>query len=622
MSLNRSTALIALMALLGCAVSAPPVQAGPLLDWLFGHKQTAPITPVGAPVPVGTGYAAGYGAAGYAVAPVVQPPAAAYPAAAYPAATAPGYAGNYGTYYSTQLPAIGPAGAGYTAPMPSGIAAATLPSSMPPTLSYVPNFQTQSQRTPVTYYRPLMTTDPNTGAQVVAMAPCTSYEMMAQRVPVLGRSALFGSTVAPTAAIPSQALPTYTLPSGGVPLAYSTPSITAPYSTAYGVYGSSNTGGSYTTLQPGVAQVAPSIGAVAPSSAEQAAVYPTAPLAQTPYYGSTSGGSCGDAGATPWQPVPGGAPGLVAPQAPPAQYPSQVSPGYSQPEYSPAPNGSVTPSFNATPGVYPPSSGGSSDPADMPPSLPSTGTSAAAAPQFNSLHADSSQSTQRPQLRSIVRYPSSSSASAGSTTQSQTAAAHADSDDSSRDNRESRSDVPVMLPIPAPQDFHHEPRWNPGLLREEDMTALRPIDSRAVQLAGHAKPIVWASFESPSPVADQPQPTRQTSALELTPVDARVSPSHASASHASGSSASGSSVSANATTSIDHSHNQLRSIVNSATVNSAAQTTQVRQPSRSFSTIERSPESHLPESPLASVPDEATSWPRPQRDASGWKASR
>ncbi len=550
MSLNRSTAFVALLAVLSCALSPRSVQAGPLLDWLFGHKQTAPITPVGAPVPVGTGYAAGYGAAGYAVAPVVQPhvaaypaaayPAAAYPAAAYPAAASPGYAGNYGTYYSTQLPAIGPAGAGYTAPMPSGIAAATLPSSMPPTLSYVPNFQTQSQRTPVTYYRPLMTTDPNTGAQVVAMAPCTSYEMMAQRVPVLGRSALFGSAVAPTVAPPSQALPTYTLPSGGVPLAYSTPSITAPYSTAYGVYGSSNTAGSYSTLQPAIAQTAPSI---APSSVAPTGVYPTAPLAQSPYYGSNSGGSCGDAGATPWQPVPGGAPGLVAPQAPPAQYPSQISPGFSQPEYSPAPTGSATPSFNATPnvapGVYPPSNGGTSDPADVPPSLPGTSSSAASPPQFNSLHADAAQSSQRPQLRSIVRYPSSSAAaSAGGATQSQPATAQVEGNDSRTDNREGRSDIPTMLPIPAPQDFHHEPRWNPGLLREEDMTALRPIDSRAMQLAGHAKPIVWASFESRGSSAQPSQAAHVQPALEL------------------------------------------------------------------------------------SVPEESTNLPRPQRDASGWKASR
>ncbi|MEZ6080127.1 MAG: hypothetical protein R3C56_31995 [Pirellulaceae bacterium] len=220
MSLKRTRSTMALIALVSCGLSPRAAQAGPLLDWLFGRTQAGPAYAVGAPVPVGNG--------GYA---------AAYGAAAYPAT---GYAGNYGTYYGSQLPAIGPAGAGYTAPMPTGIAAATLPSNLPSTLSYVPNFQTQAQRAPVTYYRPLLTTDPNTGAQVVAMAPCTSYETMAQRTPIWGRSALFGSNAAPTFQPPSQALPTYTLPSGGIPLAYSSPSITAPYSTAYGVYGTND----------------------------------------------------------------------------------------------------------------------------------------------------------------------------------------------------------------------------------------------------------------------------------------------------------------------------------------------------------------------------------------------
>lgn len=599
MSLKRTTALMAMMALLSCGLSPRTAQAGPLLDWLFGRSSTAPAQPVGPPVPVGNGYAANYGVGGYGVAPVGQAPSAAYPAANQ----AGGYAGNYGTYYSSRLPAIGPAGAGYTAPMPSGIAAATLPATMPPTLSYVPNFQTQSQRTPVTYYRPLMTTDPNTGAQVVAMAPCTSYEMMAQRVPVFGRSALFGSNTPPTFQPPAQALPTYTLPSGGIPLAYSTPSITAPYSTAYGVYGSTNSAGSYSTLQPGIAQTAPNIGGTAPSNVGPAGSYPTAPLAQTPYYGSSNGGSCGDHAATPWQPVPGGAPGLVAPQAPPSQYPSQ-----STPDYSPVPNGTVAPPSSSSPGVYPPSGGGSSDPGDVRPSLPSLGTSAASAPHFdsqygnsqrsNSQHADStpaegaSQASQRPQLRSIVRYPSSPSQADSQASQSHATAAQGESgNDYGGVNRESRSEVPAMLPIPAPQDFHHEPRWNPGLLREEDMTAQRAIDSRAAQLAGHAKPIVWASFESPRTVATQGAASVQDSTAVPQALRAEAEP---------------------AASVTNHQNNQLRSIVRS----SAAPQAMV-QPVQSPAGIQ-----HLPESRLMPSHGEPASTPRMQRDASGWKASR
>ncbi len=466
MSLKSSLPIVAIIAMVSCGLSPRAAQAGPLIDWLFGRTQTAPAYAVGAPIPVGNGYAAGYGAAGYA-------------ATGYP--TTAGYAGNYGTYYGSQLPAIGPAGAGYAAPMPSGIAAATLPATLPSTLSYVPNFQTQAQRVPVTYYRPLLTTDPNTGAQVVAMAPCTSYETMAQRVPALGRSALFGSDAAPAFQPPSQALPTYTLPSGGIPLAYSSPSITAPYSTAYGAYGTGDGSGGYSVLQP---QSVPPVmggypGLQAPTSIGPAGAYPTAPLSQSPYYGSGAGGSCGDSSgmATPWQAVPSGSaqssiPGLVAPQAP-ASTPAYPQQPYSQPNYGPAPTISPAPG-NATPGgVYP-------DPGDVRPTLPPLGTSSAAAPQQDNL---------RPTLRSVVRYPQSSD---------QPHQANASRSEGDNSASGSRGQVPSMLPIPAPADFNHEPRWNPGLLREEDMTALRPVAPSAAQWAGHAKPIVWASFESPS----------------------------------------------------------------------------------------------------------------------------
>lgn len=179
------------VASLGCAVSPRSAQAGPLIDWLFGRSPAGPAYPVGQPVPVGNGYATGY--AGYAAAPAASYGVANYgtPGNGYAAgygSYAPnsgGYAGNYGTYYSSQLPTIGPAGAGYTAPMPSGITAATLPATTAPTLSYVPNYQTYSQRAPVTYYRPLMTTDPNTGAQVVAMAPALPMRLWLSGPPAL-----------------------------------------------------------------------------------------------------------------------------------------------------------------------------------------------------------------------------------------------------------------------------------------------------------------------------------------------------------------------------------------------------------------------------------------------------
>jgi hypothetical protein len=477
MAIRSFTSLVAFLAITCCGMFPQTVQAGPLLDWLFGKHRNAPAYPVGPAVPVAAGYGAGYG--GYA---------ANYPG--YNPAAAQGYAGNYGTYYSSQLPAIGPAGAGYTAPMPSGIAAATMPS----TLSYVPNFQTQATRAPVTYYRPLLTTDPNTQTQVVALAPCTSYEYLTQRAPTFGRSALFGSNAAPVYQPPTQALPTYTLPSGGVPLAAGGPGFTSPYASGYPNYGNAGSTygsgyrGSYSTLQP-----------TAPSSIGPAGAYPTAPLGQTPYYGNTNGGSCG--GFVPGLAAPP-APGGLAPSAigPSSGYPggvpstppttmtpysgaaptTQIQPGdYPAPNSFPAPDGSLPPGYGPAPspgGIFPPSS---SDPASIPPQLP---------PASNFGSPTSAQSTElRPQLRSVTRHPSA---------QDQTAPTDTTRSDL-RPITPSQRDLPMMMPIPAPKDFDATPRWNPGLLSEQDMTALRPITATEAETAGQATPIHWASFEKP-----------------------------------------------------------------------------------------------------------------------------
>lgn len=485
---QRSTLTLATWLTIASWGLAPhTAQAGPLLDWLFGRNRLAPAYPVGPAVPVANGAqgaVAGYG----------------------------GYAGNYGTYYSSQLPAIGPAGAGYTAPMPGGIAAATQPAALPPTLSYVPNFQTQAQRAPVTYYRPLLTTDPNTGAQVVAMAPCSSYEYMAQRVPVLGRSALFGSSAPPVFQPPTQALPTYTLPSGGVPLAYSSPSITAPYSTAYGVYGTNPSFGGYPTA-PSTATYG-----MAPPSVGQAGSFPTTALGQSAYYGAQNGGSCGGLGAG--SVAPSLPPGLVAPQAPgtaipglpPANYPQFSAPPPTTyapvPGYAPAP-GSVTPSP-----VFPPPA--SNDPGSTAPQLPPDPLPGTPLP------GTSAQSNLRPQLRSITRTPRVGDSPTVSAPTGQ--------------RNEATRDLPAMLPIPAPEDFQHQPRWSPPLLRDGDMTALHAVQPEVVQMAGQSKPIHWASFEQPSvsqarsievaaaesPVSHQPSTSGRLRPIEYPSQDAAM----------------------------------------------------------------------------------------------------
>ena len=166
-----------------------------------------PAYPVGQPVPANTSYYGGY------------------------APTTP-YTANYGYYNGPQSAVIGPGTAGYRAPVPSGISAATVPS----TLSYVPNFRTNAYRAPVTYYRPIMTTDPNTGAQVVTMAPCTSYEYQTQRVPTMGRQAFYPSSSWPQAVPQTRpTIQTYTLPNGGVALPYSTQAI-SPSASGYRGY--------------------------------------------------------------------------------------------------------------------------------------------------------------------------------------------------------------------------------------------------------------------------------------------------------------------------------------------------------------------------------------------------
>ncbi|MEZ6136255.1 MAG: hypothetical protein R3C53_15275 [Pirellulaceae bacterium] len=435
--LIRSITRIALPAILCCGLLPSQAKAGPLIDWLFGINRAQPAYPVGPPVPVG-GYGANYAPQISGYAPQI-PYSAGYGAnyLNYSNTSQPGYAANYGNYYGSNLPVIGPAGAGYPNPQPSGIAAAT----MPQTLSYVPNYNTYANRAPVTYYRPLLTTDPNTGAQVVAMAPCTSYEYQAQRVPSFGRSALYGANVPPVVPRPAPALPTYTLPSGGIPLAG--PSATMPYTSGYAPYSQSTP---YTMLQPATGYPAPGQVLVAPGGS-----YSTTPYSSL-QYGSTIGGSNGGSSGTYYGPA---TPGLIAPQGPSTSGPTMPGPTTSP---YPSESGPAAPS-----GVYP-------DPADIPPSLPpATFPTTARA-----------QDMPRPQLRSITRQPASGNSSSEQTVTSP-----------------ERKESPVLMkPIPVPDDFE-KPNWRPGLLSESDMTAMNIAPERA-KLAGQSKPIHWASFEQPA----------------------------------------------------------------------------------------------------------------------------
>lgn len=408
--------------LLALAFAPANAQAGPLLDWLFGRNR-APAYPVGQPVPANTAYYGGY------------------------APTTP-YTANYGYYNGPASPVVGQGTAGYRAPVPTGIAAATVPS----TLSYVPNYRTSAYRAPVTYYRPIVTTDPNTGAQVVTMAPCTSYEYQTQRVPTLGRRALYPSALLPSLApTPRPTIQTYTLPNGGVALPYATQPI-APGVSGYRGYAYYQ--------QPTYQQ--PTNGLVAPTGS-----YPS-----SPYYGNSNGGCTGSYSApnTYANPVPSNTvPGTIAPQGP--NVIRTPVPGYGREVAPPAgAGGAILPSDSGVP---------STDPRafEQPSLKPELEDAAKFNPDYSSDRFSSDRYESRPgrsgtTLRSVTQQPS-------------TRAKPLTEADASR--------PPLMAPIPVPSGFDKEPSWSPGLLSDQDKTAQRQRDLQ--NFSGQSTRIHWAKFE-------------------------------------------------------------------------------------------------------------------------------
>ena len=140
----------------------------------WGCKPQAPY-PVGSPYPVANPYPGanpapqgGNYAAGRPTIPVV-PITPSY-------GSTQSYYGNYGML----PPATGNA-------LPNGFPQ-TVTSAMP-TAAY----DTQWQRTPVTYYRPVTQFDPNYGTTVTSLQPCTSYQYQAQRVPMVAPTPVGGA---------------------------------------------------------------------------------------------------------------------------------------------------------------------------------------------------------------------------------------------------------------------------------------------------------------------------------------------------------------------------------------------------------------------------------------------
>lgn len=581
------------------SLTAQTAQAGPLIDWLFHRPAYAPAMPVGTPYPVTAGYAptlpystgyapystgytpystgyipystgytpytTGYtpyttGYSGY------TPYGVAYPSTGYRPTignipTQSSYAlPAYGTYYGSTSPVIGATGYGYmTQKPPNNVIApaqAILPANNPVTL--VPDYRSTYARTPVTYYRPVMTTDPNTGSQVVALSPCSSYEYQTQRVPTWGLTQVYngGATlpaVTPTAPIVS---PTYSLPRGGIPLSGPVPA-TQPYATAYGTYPSMATSmvtpvapttgslitpaspGTLTTPAPytsGYSTYASNYGnysALQPAAAlPSTGTYPTTPY--NPYYGNgVTGGSTGG-GSTGSGCTGGGTTGTYV--APPTTYgnapygsvtspnlslPSTTTPGFSTSPSMPSP-GISSPGITS-PGITSPST---TYPGTMPsfpanPVLPPAGSpsndpAAGAVPVLPPINSNS-RLDGKPQLQNIVQQPIPTTRNFNPASPPNTGTESNAQPDASQG----------LLPIPLPEGFK-EPRWNPGLLKEQDTTAatLRSISTVDPQIAWGSKPIRWASHKTSAGkiVAQEAPPELPPAQLRSIPKESFTAP--------------------------------------------------------------------------------------------------
>ena len=161
--IHKHSARIALGSAIALALSPWTLIESAHAQCCWGSKPQAAY-PVGSPYPAqGANYAVGR-----PTIPVV-PITPSY-------GSTPSYYGNYGML----PPASGNA-------LPNGFPQSV--ASAMPTAAY----DTQWQRTPVTYYRPVTQFDPNYGTTVTSLQPCTSYQYQAQRVPMVAPTPVGGA---------------------------------------------------------------------------------------------------------------------------------------------------------------------------------------------------------------------------------------------------------------------------------------------------------------------------------------------------------------------------------------------------------------------------------------------
>lgn len=452
---------------------------------------------------------------------------------------------------------------GYAVPQPYVAGYAGVPQGV---ANFLPttNYNTQYFNAAVTYYRPVVTTDPRTGKQVTTMMPCTSYQQQAQRVPAcsLGQC-LTGS---PTPMVAAPPMPSAT-GSGNV-----MPPTSVPNTVSYAAPASGYSVPSATNGLPVINPTLPVYNtgvqpAYATSGVPVQANYYSPVTSQMPY-GATSGNT-----AWPTTSNFGSTNPVTAPA--PIQVPS-LSGGYA---------GSVSNSLNPSNGaivvpsigtgvtgqgseIYPsapssilPSNDGTSNLGVFPPTAtPNLGTvnqpsssesriniepKFPAAPSLESEKKDDPAASETPslpledgskkesateeksslngasnRLQNVVRQPSgdlrdmssrsidrvgdskslstSEPVISGRRPIQNTAPAQ---DDSSRSGGRD-SLVPELKPIPLPEGFDSEPKWNPGLLNSSDKTAssnkgnlnVSKLTRRESQDVRDSDSVVWAGY--------------------------------------------------------------------------------------------------------------------------------
>ncbi len=204
------------------------VAAGPVADWLTGTTP-APVQ-IGGPQPI----SAYYGGTVIAAQPVNDPAAQVPPSLPMPSSGGPIQGVNVLPPGSVMSPGTAVPSANVMPPSsvmppsttgwgyPSGTCASgqcgvpMTPQSgvgvMPPAApapqagvgrSFFGSYASVNNRTPVTYYRPVVSVDPVTNQTFTSLQPCTSYEMQLQRqYRLLGRPSIHGSGVPPAVAMP------------------------------------------------------------------------------------------------------------------------------------------------------------------------------------------------------------------------------------------------------------------------------------------------------------------------------------------------------------------------------------------------------------------------------------